>query len=234
MNNAQRSMIALYVPLTLLILWFRFLYENQDPALYLMFGVRLTMLLVVFCIVKKFREQKIIALAVFFTVVSDYFFVYAKTFDHEMANRNLFGLIGFVSVYIVLIVAFHRNFKWSIRELLALIPFFGVFTYVFIVLQPYVKGFMYPAALTCGFVLCFAAWTMVCTMFRRYFTKKVAWMIAVAGILLFSGDMFVAFSIFHPDFMQFILWKEIIIWATYMPGWLLLLLVAADERLKYE
>lgn len=234
MNNAQRILIAIYAPMTLLILWFRMLYEDQDPALYLMFGVRVTMLLSALFLMKKYREQKLIAFAVFFTVVSDYFFVYAKTFDSEMPNRNLFGLIGFVSVYIVLIAAIHRNFKFGLPELFAALPFAGTFAFVFVHLQPYVKGFMYPASLACGIVLCIAAWTMVSTLFRKHFAKKVAWMIALAGILLFLGDMFVAYSIFHPDYNRFILWKETIIWGTYMPGWLLLLLVAADERLRYE
>lgn len=232
MNNSQRIVIAIYAPLTMLILYFRFLYENQEPALYLMYGVRVTMLLAVLLMVKKFREQKIIALALFFTVVSDYFFVYARTFEQEPANRDLYGLIGFITVYLCLIVAFHRNSKLGIREILCAFPFIVIFTYVFLQLQDYVTGFMYPATLACGVVLCFAAWTMVSTLFSGYFTKKIAMFSATAGVLLFVGDMFVAYSIFHPDFSKFIFWKETIIWGTYMPGWMLLMLTVADERFK--
>jgi hypothetical protein len=45
---------------------------------------------------------------------------------------------------------------------------------------------------------------------------------------MFISDMFVAYSIFHPDFKEFILWKENLIWGTYVPAWTFLMIVVAE------
>ncbi len=58
--------------------------------------------------------------------------------------------------------------------------------------------------------------------------------IITAACILFCSDMVVAFSIFHPDYMGFLLWKENFIWGTYMIGWMLLLIVAAEDRLVVQ
>lgn len=99
---------------------------------------------------------------------------------------------------------------------------------IFLSLQQYAKGFMYLAAIITGIILCFAGMAMVSTLFRGYFSKKLAWMIALAGCIMFISDMFVVYSIFHPDFKEFILWKENLIWGTYVPAWTFLMIVVAE------
>ncbi|MGI6712517.1 MAG: lysoplasmalogenase family protein [Bacillota bacterium] len=228
MNNTQRILLVVYLPLTVLILIFQMLYQKGDPALYLMFAVRVTMFLSVVVMLKRIKEQILIMLAFLFTIVSDYYFVYARTLDQPIANRELYGMLGFIAAYLCLIAAFNKNFKIGKAELITLFPFVGIYTCVFLSLQQYAKGFMYPAAIITGIILCFAGMTMVSTLFRGYFSKKLAWMIALAGCMMFISDMFVAYSIFHPDFKEFILWKENLIWGTYVPAWTFLMIVVAE------
>lgn len=234
MKNSQRILLSVYLPLTVLILLFRMLYQNGAPALYLMFAVRVTMYLSVVVMLKRYKEQKLIVLAFLFTVISDYYFVYAKTLAQSINNSEFYGMLGFIVAYLCLIAAFNRNFKIGKAELITSIPFVGIFTYVFLSLQQYAKGFMYPAAIITGIVLCFAGITMVSTMYRGYFSKKSAWLIALAGCLMFISDMFVAYSIFHPDFKEFILWKENLIWGTYVPAWTFLMMVVAEDQIYVE
>lgn len=231
-NNTVRTLTATYVCLTALIIIFTFLYAIEGPAVFLKFGVRTAMVVTVLLGHKYFREQKIIALAFVFTLVSDYFFSIMRVTDIDYPNRELYGMLGFLLSYVFLIFAFQRNFKFGKRELAALLPFVAIFTVVLVILGEYAKGMMLWAAIALGIVLCYTGMTMVVSISRGYFSRNAAWCIAIAGCILFASDMVVAFSIFHPDYQGFVLWKENFIWTTYMLGWLLLTHVALSEKLK--
>ncbi len=234
MNNEQRIITAIYLTLTLLILFFTTLYELENPALYLKFGVRIAMLLSVIFIKKHYNEQKILVLAFLCTVVSDYFFVLLAATNPDFINRELYGMLGFIMAYLFLIAAFQRNFRFGKKEIVTLIPFIIIFGMVLAVLKKYIAGLMLWAAIVLGVVLCYTGMTVVTSLFRGYFSKKAAWQIAIAGCILFCSDMVVAFSIFHPVYKGFLLWKENFIWGTYMIGWMLLLNVAVEARLVVQ
>jgi len=75
---------------------------------------------------------------------------------------------------------------------------------------------------------------MVTSLFRGYFTKETAWRIALEGCILFFSDMVVAFAILHPVYREFLLWKENLIWGTYMIGRMLLSVSAEDRPLEQQ
>ena len=227
----MRTLTATYVCLTALIVIFTCLYAIEGPAVFLKFGVRTAMVLTVLLGQKYFREQKIMAVAFVCTLASDYFFSIMRVTDIDYPNRELYGMLGFLLSYVFLIAAFQRNYKFGKRELLVLLPFVTVFATVLILLGDYAQGVMLWAAIVLGIVLCYTGMTMVSSLYRGYFNRSAAWCIAVAGCVLFASDMVVAFSIFHPDFKGFVLWKENFIWITYMLGWLLLTYVALSENL---
>ncbi len=230
-NNTQRFLIATYTTLTSLILIFSVLYSIEGPAQFLKFGVRVSMLLTVLFVYKKYREQKILVIAFLFTLISDYFFILLRVTDEDFVNREMYGMLGFVLAYLFLIAAFQRNFRIGKKEIIALIPFVIIFTLVLVVLAKYAVGAMFWAAIVLGVVLCYSGMTMVASLFRGYFSRGAAWRIAIAGCILFLSDMVVAFSIFHPDYQGFLLWKELTIWGTYMIGWSLVLSVSVEDRL---
>lgn len=234
MKNEQRVIVATYTSLTLLILLFTTLYSLDSSAQYLRFGVRVAMFLSVVFIKKNYREQKILIPAFFCTLVSDCFFVVLRATNPDFVNRELYGMLVFVMAYLFLVAAFQRNFKFGKNEIITLIPFAIIFAMVLTALVKYMEGFMFWAAIVLGIILCYTGMTMVSSLFRGYFNRGTAWRIAIAGSILFLSDMVVAFSIFHPDFQGFLLWKENLIWGTYMVGWMLLLSVAAEERLMVQ
>ena len=140
-------------------------------------------------------------------------------------------MLGFIMVYLFLIAVFQRNFTFGKREIITLIPFVVIFGLVLAALAKYAIGFMFWVAIALGIVLCYTGLTMVACLFRGYFNMKIAWRIALAGCILFLSDMVVAFSIFHPAYQEFLLWKENLVWGTYMVGWMLLLSVIAEDQL---
>ena len=143
-------------------------------------------------------------------------------------------MLGFIIAYFFLVAAFQKNFSFGRKEIITLIPFVMFFSLVLVILAKYAVGFMFWAAVILGGVLCYTGMTMVASLYRGYFSKGTAWRIAIAGCILFISDMVVAFSIFHPAFQEFLLWKELTIWGTYMIGWSLILSVSVEERLLKE
>ncbi|MFB0918252.1 MAG: lysoplasmalogenase family protein [Clostridiaceae bacterium] len=230
-NTFQRIIIAAFTTLTAMILIFTTLYSHSGPALYLKFGVRAGMLLTVILLNKKFKEQKYMLVAFFFTFLSDYFFVLLRVNNPDLKNREMYGMLGFILAYIFIILAFKSHFKLGKKEAFTIIPFVLIFTLVLVSLREYAVGFMFWAAIVLGVVLCVTGMVMVSSIFTGYYRKSVAYRIAISGIILFLSDMVVAFSIFHPAYKGFLLWKENIIWVTYMLGWTLLLSVMAEIEL---
>ena len=234
MKNTQRVIYAVFLSLTVLMLLFNVVYTDDVPSRYVTFGVRFIMVVTVLALKKPYREQKLIALAFVFTAISDFNFVFVNTFETVPANSPLFGLLGFLGAYACLIATFHRKPQYSRKELFVLLPFVLAFMSLIVVLRQYASGFMLIAAMILGVILCVTAATMTAALFRGYFSRSAALLIAAAGILMFLGDILVAFTLFHPDFDQFILWKDNLIVITYVPAWILLLDLASREDIYSE
>lgn len=232
MNNTQRTIIAIYLPLTILIIIFHIFYQQQDVVLYLKYMTMFTMLLTAVFVKKKFREQKIIAVAFFFVIISDFFFVFSLTLDNFAINRDLFGMLGFLLAYVCLILAFSRNFKIGKIEIIIAVPIVAAFLFVFLSLKQYIKGPMFIAAIVFGIILFFMTWSAVSSMFRGYFSRKAARIIALVGLLLLISDLGgVAYNMFDPNFSDFVLWNKNLIWGTYVPSWALMLFIICEENL---
>jgi len=171
MRNTQRIILAVYLFLTLVMVFFDIIYRDDNPALYVTFAVRVSMFITVVAVRKRYREQKLIALAFAFTVLSDYYFVFVNTFDETVANSQLFGMIGFIGAYLCLIITFSKNFNIGKRELITIAPFAAIFTFLFLSLQQYAEGFMYPAGIVLGIILCIFGMTMVSYFVQRLFLE---------------------------------------------------------------
>lgn len=232
MNNTQRILLVIYIPITFLIFMLDNIYPKEDMILYLKYTIMSTLFLSAITIQKKFREQKIMALSLFFVVVADFFLVFIDTIDDLKMNFSAFGIAGFLFAYICLIVAYQKNFNVGKEEIIVATPIGIIFIYVFISLQQYVKGLIFIGTLIFLSVLCYMTWTSICTIFRGYFTKKSAWLIAISSSLMFICDIGVAFSGFHPIYSKmYVPWLTNIIWTTYIPGWTLLVVIICEKNL---
>ncbi|AWK51891.1 hypothetical protein DIC82_13065 [Clostridium beijerinckii] len=232
MNNTQRILLVIYIPITVLILILDNIYPKEDIVFYLKYTIMITLFLSAITMQKKFYEQKTMDLSLFFLVVADFFLVFINTIDNLKLNFSEFGVIGFLFAYICLIVAYQKNFKVGKEEIIIAILIGIIFLYVVISLQPYVKGLMLIGTLIFWSVLCYMTWTSICTIFRRYFNLKSAWLIAISSSLMFICDIGVAFSRFHPLYSKiYVPWLSNVIWATYIPGWTLLVVIISEKNL---
>ena len=232
MNNMQRILFVIYLPITFLILIFDHIYPIEDMVQYLKYTIMITLFLFSISIKKKFHEQKIMALSFFFLVIADFFLVFSTTLDNFKMDVSPFGVVGFLFAYLCLIVAYQKNFKIGKEEIMSGIPVVSVFMYVFISLQPYVNKHILIGTLIFGIVLCYMTWTGICTLFRNYFNLKISRLIAISSILMFICDLGVAFSKFHPVYSKMhVPWLDNIIWAAYIPGWTILAVIINEKNL---
>ena len=232
MNNMQRILFVIYLPITFLILIFDHIYPIEDMVQYLKYAIMITLFLFSISIKKKFHEQKIMALSFFFLVIADFFLVFSTTLDNFKMDVSPFGVVGFLFAYICLIVAYHKNFKIGNEEIMSGILIVIIFAYVFIYLHPFVKRVELIGVLIFGIVLCYMTWTGICTLFRNYFNLKISRVIAISSILMFICDIGVAFSVFHPVYSKIsVPWLQNIIWAAYIQGWTLLAVIISEKNL---
>jgi len=232
MNNAQRILLAIYLPLTFLILTFDNLYPVSDAVSYLKFTTMFTLFLSVTIVRKNTREQKLMTRAYFFLVIADFFMVFLTTFDDLNLYLEGLGGVGFLLAYLCLIPVLQKNFKLGKAEIITAIPIAIIFLGIFLLLQPYLGLLFSIGIFIFTAVLCYMAWAAICAIFRNYYTHKTACLIAIAAILMLVCDMFVVISIFYPPYPSFLPWSENIIWGSYVPGWTLLAVVINEENPK--
>jgi len=232
MNKLQKVLLAIYLPITMVILILDNLYPGANMISYIKYAIIISLFIVAFKIKKNFTEQFFMTLAIFFAMISDFFLVFCSTIP-DLNNRVIpLGIAGFIIAYSLLILAYQKNFKFGWGEFLAIIPVLSIFIPQFIILYPFINGFMFYGTAIFGLVLCYMAWTSICTIFRGYFNPITSRLIALSGFLMFICDLGVANGIFNPAFSNsFVPWLKNIIWGSYIPAWTLLVVIIAEKNL---
>lgn len=232
MNSIQKLLFAIYLPFTILIFFLDNAFPGHFSVIYLKYTLIITLFLVSIVVNKFHIEQKYISVSLFFVVIADFFLTFSDTLPNIKMNTDLFGMAFFMVAYIVLIIAFQKNFRLRKAEIIVAAPLLIVLITVLLSLYSYVKVPMLISAIIFGIVLCYMAWTAICTLFRRYYRRRIAFMIALAGSLIFISDMVVAFGLFHPAYAgTFVPWLKNIIWTTYIPAWTILTAIVSEDRL---
>ncbi len=154
-----------------------------------------------------------------------------EIFNLSSALFDIVGIAGFIGAYLLLIIAFAQNYHFNKLDLIVAIPFIIGFALVLRSLRSYVSGILLIEAIALGVILCLTAVTMIGAIYRGRINRRSAFFMALAAIILYGSDILVAYSMFHPDFQQFILWHQNALWISYMLGWLLLLAVVNDRHL---
>lgn len=233
MLSKARILYLLVIILTVLLVVINMTIGRSDVAKMVMFSSRLVLFLAVLFAPKFFLEQKLLGWAFGLTLVSDFFFVFIKMeiFNLSSALFDIVGIAGFIGAYLLLIIAFAQNYHFNKLDLMVAIPFIIGFALVLRSLRSYVSGILLIEAIALGVILCLTTVTMIATIYRDRINRHSASFIALAAIILYGSDILVAYSMFHPDFQQFILWHQNAIWISYMLGWLILLAVVNDRHL---
>lgn len=230
MNRIQVFLAILYGLLTMLILLCHLIFGKGWPSLVLCFSIRCTMVAAALLLPSELRERRRLRIAFLFTLVADFFFVLMRLVDPGLPNRELYGMLGFVLAYFFLTGSVTTRLRVSKRELMTLVPFFSSFLLLFRSLARYARGPMVGGGIAIGLMLSLTATAMVSTLYRGYFSQWAARLIAAAGSLMFASDLLEAGAIYHPALRGFRLWKENLIWGTYVPAWTMLLLLLAEDR----
>lgn len=232
MNNTQRVLLSIYLPITFLILVLDNVFPGIDIVWYLKYTIIITLFLSALTIRKKFREQNIMALSLFFVVAADFFLVYSLTLKNLKINLIPFGITGFLLAYLCLIVAYQKNFRVEKEEFITAVFIIVIFLLVSLHLIPHIKGVMLIETLIFWFVLCYMTWTSICTIFRKYYNAKIARLIALSSILMFICDIGVAYGLFYPVYSEFLITLvKNIVWAAYILGWTFLTIIISEENL---
>ncbi|WP_010236444.1 lysoplasmalogenase family protein [Clostridium arbusti] len=232
MNNTQRVLLSIYLPITFLILVLDNVFPGVGIVWYLKYTIIITLFLSALNIRKKFREQNIMTLSLFFVVAADFFLVYSLTLKNLKINLIPFGIIGFLLAYLCLIVAYQKNFRVGKKEFITAVFIIVIFLLVSLHLIPHIKGVMLIETLIFWFVLCYMTWTSICTIFRKYYNAKIARLIALSSILMFICDIGVAYGLFYPVYSEFLITLvKNIVWAAYIMGWTFLTIIISEENL---
>jgi hypothetical protein len=234
MNNIQRSLLAIFIPMTILILIFDHIIPKDNMVNYVRYAIMISLFLVAISIKKKFSEQKLMALSFFFLVIADFFLVFCNTIDKIKMDLTPFGIAGFALAYICLILAYQKNFGVAKKaEIISAILMVIISIMISMPLFSYVKGIMKIGAIGFSIVLSYMTWSSICTIFRSYYKKKIAIIIAISGTLMYICDFGVAYSLFHPYYSTvYIPLLKNIIWMAYIIGWTLLDITISEEDLK--
>ncbi len=229
MKNTGRIVLSTCFILTVMIVFYDYLFQGTAPSQLLKFGARVVMFFVAFFAKKRYGIQKVLAVAFFMTVVADFFFQAAPALALPIPDYDIYGIVSFVVAYLLLIMAFRKKAKMRKKDIFLLLPYALVFLVIIVQLKPYMDQWFFYASVLLGVILSYASMTMMATVYRGYFWREIGWAIGLSGLVLFVSDVFVAYSMFHPMYKGFVFWQEVVIWSTYMFGWGILLVLTVDE-----
>ena len=184
---------------------------------------------------KPTRLHRIVARAIMFIVVGDFFLVLMGTlpfFTKDDLFVKVFGMAGFLCAYFTLAWLFTRNFSLGKKDLIKTLPVLVVIIPVLLTLVPLIQGPMVIFAIFFTCIVSFMAWNGLCATHRGFYTPAVARRFALAGFLMLLSDMGVAFVFFYPGLVHNAPWLENEIWITYVPAWTLVLINLLEEKLQ--
>ena len=116
MNNAQRVLLSVYLPLTVFILILDNFYTGYDLVQYVKYITVVTLFLAAQWVEKVGHEQQLMCLALLCVAIADLFLVLLPTltgFDYTVA-----GSAGFAAAYLCLIGANGKNFRIGLGEII--------------------------------------------------------------------------------------------------------------------
>lgn len=230
MNNAQRVLLAAYLPLTAFILIVDNLFTGFDMVQYTKYAVIFTLYLAACWVNKAVAEQSIMSLALFFVAVADFFLVFLPTITG--CDYTIVGTVWFSLAYLCLIIANQKNFGIGWAEFLCAVLIGGITVAIFLLLPlEEISGWKLLGVICFAMILAYMTWTSVCTIFRKYYRFKVALLLAFSAMLMFISDLVVAYVHFNLQYTALYQpWMQNIVWAAYIPAWTLLTVVISEDN----
>ncbi len=230
-NNAQRVLLTTYLPLTVLIMISEYRYSQADIMAWLKITVSICLALTTVGLRKVYLEQKVMAAAFVFMAAGDVLFAIPPLVGDWSRATIPMGIAGFLVAYICLIIAFRKDASISKTELLIALPILAVIVFLGVLLFPFVNLVLFMGMAIFALVLGYMTLTAVATIPRGYYSTKSAWLIALAGCLIFVSDMRLAYETLYPVGSGLIPLGSNYVRGPFVVGWALLSLVVAEHHL---
>ena len=109
MNRLQKILAIGCIPVVMTVLLLDRFFPGATAVVYFKFLVMVSLGVVAFRVHDKSHDQKLMALAVFFMVVSDVFLVVGYTLPMDAERLEPLGAAGFAIAYVFLIAAYRHN-----------------------------------------------------------------------------------------------------------------------------
>ncbi len=230
MNNAQRVLLSVYLPLTVFILILDNFFTGYDLVQYVKYITVVTLYLAAQWVNKIGNEQQLMSLALLCVAIADLFLVLLPTitgFDYTVA-----GSAGFAAAYLCLIGANRKNYRIGVGEVISAILLVSISLAVLATLPlSEIPVWKLVGVLCFGVILNYMAWTSICTIFRRYYRIKIALLLAISAILMLVSDLAVAYVHFNLQYTALYQpWMQNVVWAAYIPAWTLLAVVISEDN----
>lgn len=224
MNKRWKAYPALVYLLTALIIMLDNLCPDARAVNLVKFFTMLWLFFVSLFCRKKYREQVILGIAVFLALLGVFFLNICNIFYTAMYGKaGVFGAMSFFLAYLVLLHAFMRGSRAGRGGIFAAVLVLSLALPVSLAVLPHVGQELIGGVALFALVLCFMAWSAICTIFRGHYSPGAARSLALAGYLILISDSGVALAQFHPAFAgHFTPWLQNIIWGTYIPAWALI------------
>lgn len=232
MNLYQKGLLCLFIPVTLIIIALDYIFPKQYSVEIIKFMTMAALLLASLYVKKRYNEQLLLLLALFFAVSGDLFFVLLESLQ---TYSKPIGIICFSIAYISLTTVFSKgNSLTPVQTILTAFPILALIIPVCYNSYSKVSGLILPIGIIFTIILSYMAWSALKAPFRCYFSRRAAVIIVIAGLLIIICDCSVILSMFAPSFYCYRLILKAITWGAWIPAWTLIAVLIAEDNLVNE
>lgn len=170
---------------------------------------------------------RLVTAALGLSTLGDAFLTHSTPLDEDHATTA--GIASFAAAYATLTAAFWRGRPRPAEIWLAAASAASAGA-VARTVWPHATGVLRPGVPVFAAVIAAMAWSAEAMALRGRFEPGVwRWAAAMAPLLV-ASDALVALDLFHPRFRPTPVWVDVVIRATYLAGWVLMLLLVQEER----
>lgn len=232
MNLYQKLLLAVFIPVTLVIITLDYIFPSQFFVDIIKFATMTALLLASLYVKKRYNEQLLLLLSLLLAVSGDLLFVLLKDL---LAFSLPIGVSFFTISYISLIAVFSKAKFHDPLMLLTAVPVLSLVLPVAYVSYNKVDDRILPFGIIFIVVLSFMTWSAVKTLFGRYYSAGSAKLMAAAGFMILICDCSVILSLFGPEgFQYFKTVLKSIIWGAWIPAWTLIAVLIGEDKLLAE
>lgn len=231
MNRIQQKLIAVYLPMTLVIIVLDLVFGNTPLMWLVKFLAIASLFLWSFFLRKKSREQEQLGLSLLFVTLGDGFLYLPLALGYGESALIPYGMVMFILAYGCLILVYRQGLHPGRFEGMAGVASAAVFYLGLMLLWRRQSGPVIGLTLIFWGTLCTMLWMALCTRSARSPYRKHGKVIALSAVLMVVCDAGVGLGLLYPAQSNLVyLLARSIIWAAYIPAWTLIAWLALEEQ----